>query len=301
MAAGKPGPGSKDSTQTAGMKPTPGQDSLQTTGINRPPATASKDSLQTVGIKRPLKQAGKDSTQTAGMKPTPGQDSLMTRKAKPLSDSMTAAASTLSRTDTLKGVTVMDTRQTDSIRLFHAFHHVRIFSDSLQGVCDSLSYSSRDSIFRFFKDPVLWANDSQVSGDTIYLFTKNKKADQIFVFENGFSVNRTPESYFNQIKGNRLNGYFKDGNIDYMRAKGNAESVYYLQDDDSAYIGMNYARADAITMYFVDKDLKKVTWVNGVEGTTYPFKQIPDDKKELRNFKWQESRRPKTKYELFGQ
>jgi hypothetical protein len=40
--------------------------------------------------------------------------------------------------------------------------------------------------------------------------------------------------------------------------------------------------------------------VNGVEGTTYPFRQIPADKKELRNFKWQENRRPKTKYELFG-
>ncbi|MCU0381753.1 MAG: LPS export ABC transporter periplasmic protein LptC [Chitinophagaceae bacterium] len=216
-------------------------------------------------------------------------------------DSVNPAVIALSKTDTIQSVTVMDTRKTDTIRLFHAFRHVRIFSDSLQGVCDSLSYSSLDSVFRFFRDPVLWAKDSQVSGDTIYLFTKNKKADQVFVFENGFSINRTPESYFNQIKGNRLNGYFKDGNIDYMRAKGNAESVYYLQDSDSAYIGMNYARADAISMYFVEKDLKKVTWVNGVEGTTYPFRQIPEDKKQLRNFNWQESRRPKTRFELFGQ
>jgi len=189
----------------------------------------------------------------------------------------------------------------DSVRLFHAFRHVRIFSDSLQGVCDSLSYSSADSVFRFYRDPVIWATDAQISGDTIYLLTKNKKADQVWVFENGFSINRTPESFFNQIKGNRLNGYFKDGSIDYMRAKGNAESVYYLQDDDSAYVGMNYARADAIGLYFVDRSLKKVTWVKGVEGTTYPFRQIPEDKKELRNFNWQESRRPKSRYELFGQ
>jgi lipopolysaccharide export system protein LptA len=204
-------------------------------------------------------------------------------------------------TDTLKGITVMDTGKPDSVRLFQVFHQVRIFSDSLQGVCDSLSYSSRDSAFRFYTNPVLWSSDSQISGDTIYLFTRNKKPEQIFVFENGFSINRTPESYYNQIKGNRLNGYFKDGSIDYMRAKGNAESVYYLQDDDSAYIGMNYARADAISMYFVERELKRVSWVNGVEGTTYPFRQIPEDKKQLRNFNWQESRRPKTRFELFGQ
>lgn len=206
----------------------------------------------------------------------------------------------LPASDTLKGVQVKSTSSADSIRFFKAFHHVRIFSDSLQGVCDSLSYSALDSVFRFYKDPVIWAKDSQISGDTIYLFTKNKTADQIFVFENGYSINKTPETLFNQIRGNRLNGYFKDGSIDYIRAKGNAESVYYLQDDDSAYLGMNYARADAISLYFVSKELKKVTWVNGVEGTTYPFKQIPEDKKTLRNFNWQENRRPKTKYELFG-
>ncbi|MGL6269638.1 MAG: hypothetical protein ACRC2O_17015, partial [Chitinophagaceae bacterium] len=204
-------------------------------------------------------------------------------------------------TDTLKGALVKNVASADSIRFFKAFHHVRIFSDSLQGVCDSLSYSALDSVFRFYKDPVIWAKDSQISGDTIYLFTKNKTADQIFVFENAYSINKTPDDLFNQIRGNRLNGFFRDGSIDYIRAKGNAESVYYLQDEDSAYLGMNYASADAISLYFLNKELKKVSWVNGVEGTTYPFRQIPDDKKTLRNFNWQEKRRPKTKYELFGE
>lgn len=217
-----------------------------------------------------------------------------------IANTIQAKYDSLTVTDTLSEVQVKNEASADSIRFFKAFHHVRIFSDSLQGVCDSLSYSALDSIFRFYKDPVIWAKDSQISGDTIYLFTKNKTADQIFVFENAYSINKTPDNLFNQIRGNRLNGYFKEGSIDYIRAKGNAESVYYLQDEDSAYLGMNYARADAISLYFQNKELKKVTWVNGVEGTTYPFKQIPEDKKTLRNFNWQENRRPKTKYELFG-
>jgi lipopolysaccharide export system protein LptA len=217
-----------------------------------------------------------------------------------IADTLQAQNDSLPVTDTLKGVMIKNEKIADSIRFFQAFHHVRIFSDSLQGVCDSLSYSGRDSIFRFYHDPIIWAKDSQISGDTIYLLTKEKKVEQVLVFENGFSINKTPETFYNQIRGNRLNGFFRDGNIDYIRAKGNAESVYYLQDEDSAYLGMNYARADAISMYFVQKELKKVTWVNGVEGTTYPFRQIPEDKKELRNFKWQDNRRPKTKYELFG-
>ena len=187
----------------------------------------------------------------------------------------------------------------DTVRTLLAYHRVRIFSDSLQGVCDSLSYSTSDSVFRFFRDPILWARESQLSGDTILLYTKNRKPDRILVLEKGFSVNKTPESLFNQLRGNTLNGIFRDGSIDYLRAKGNAESLYYLQDDDSSYFGLNYAKADAISMYFRDKELKRVSWVNGVEGTTYPIRQIPDEKRRLRDFQWQEAKRPKTRYELF--
>jgi hypothetical protein len=150
-----------------------------------------------------------------------------------------------------------------------------------------------------YKDPLVWSNENQLSGDTIYLFTKNKKPDHLFVFENSFAISRTKENFLNQIKGNRINGNFVNGNIDYMRAKGNAESVYYLQDSDSAYIGMNYARADAISMYFGKDGLKRVSWVNGVEGTTFPMNQIPEEKKSLRNVKWLDNRRPKTWLELF--
>jgi lipopolysaccharide export system protein LptA len=182
----------------------------------------------------------------------------------------------------------------DTIRFFRAYHDVKIFSDSLQGRSDSLFYSAFDSTFRFFKEPIIWAQGSQISGDTIYLVTKNKKADQVFVNENAFSVNRTNEGLFNQLKGTNMNGQFKDGEIDFLRAKGNSESLYYLQDEDSSYIGMNYAMADAIVMKFVKKELKRVSWVNGVSGATYPMNQIPEEKKQLRNFKWQDALRPKS-------
>jgi lipopolysaccharide export system protein LptA len=187
----------------------------------------------------------------------------------------------------------------DTIRFFSAFYDVKIFSDSLQGKSDSLFYSGFDSTFSFYKEPVIWAEGSQISGDTIYLVTRNKKPDQVFVNENAYSINRTNEGLYNQLKGTNMNGQFINGEIDFLRAKGNSESLYYLQDDDSSYIGMNYAMADAITMKFINKELKRVTWVNGVSGTTYPMNKIPDDKKQLRNFKWLDALRPKTLEDLY--
>ena len=188
----------------------------------------------------------------------------------------------------------------DTIRYFLAFHHVRIFNDSLQAVCDSLYYSSEDSLFRLFTEPLVFSNQSQVAGDTIFLYTKNKKADRIFVFDQGILINKINSQMYNQIQGRTLNGYFKEGAMDYMRAKGQpAESIFYPQDDDSAFTGMNFCKGDLIDIYFVDKAVNKVKFINEVDGTLYPIRQIPEDKRYLKLFKWQDARRPKNKFELF--
>jgi hypothetical protein len=77
------------------------------------------------------------------------------------------------------------------------------------------------------------------------------------VNENAFSINKTNEGLYNQLKGTNMNGQFIEGEIDFLRVKGNGESLYYLQDEDSSYIGMNYAMADAIVMKFFKKEIKK--------------------------------------------
>ena len=205
-------------------------------------------------------------------------------------------------TDTIKNKRVFDLNGKDSAsnRFFEAFHHVRIFSDSLQAVCDSMFYSSVDSAFRLYTNPVVWANNSQVTGDTIYLFTKNKVAERLYAFENGFIINKVNNNFYNQVKGRTINGLFIDGNIDFIRTKGSAESVYYAQDEEEKFIGVNKATADVIDMYFKDKAANKIVFRNDLKGTTYPIQKIKPEELKLRGFNWQEAKRPKTKYELFA-
>lgn len=207
-------------------------------------------------------------------------------------------------TDTIKGAITINTGekpQNDSAdRYFQGYHHVRIYSDSLQAVADSMFYSGVDSVFQLFTDPIAWASNSQITGDTMYLYTKNKKPQRLYVFENGFAVNKVGKDMFNQLRGNRMNGYFVDGNIDYMRSKGNAESVFYVMDKDSALVGINKAEGDIIDLRFVNKELNKVVVISEPKATMFPAKQATEQDKVLRSFKWLEARRPKTKFELFG-
>ena len=205
--------------------------------------------------------------------------------------------------DTVKGVKVLalesNNKKDSTNRYFEAFRNVRIFSDSLQAVSDSLFYSFKDSVFRFYQGPIIWAKESQITGDTVLVFTKNKKADRMKVFENSFLVNRMDVEVYNQIKSTRMDAYFKDGAIDSVRADGFAECIYYIQDDDSAYTGINESKADLIDIYFAKEGLKKVVFRSAVSGTIWSIRQKSPSEMKLPNFRWLDDRRPKTKYELY--
>jgi lipopolysaccharide export system protein LptA len=107
--------------------------------------------------------------------------------------------------DTIKGTKVAAIDNKDSTnRYFEAFRNVKVYNDSLQAAADSMFYSFKDSVFRLYDDPVVWAQNSQITGDTILLFTKNKKAERVEAFENGFMVNKLDTQAYNQIKSTRM-------------------------------------------------------------------------------------------------
>lgn len=202
--------------------------------------------------------------------------------------------------DTLKGKQVLNTNDKDSTnRYFEAYRHVRIFSDSLQAVGDSVFYSFKDSVFRMFQHPIVWSKGSQITGDTIWLFTKNKKAEKVNVFEKSFLINEVEAGVYNQVKSTRMDGYFTAGALDSVRAAGFAECIYFIQDEDSAYTGINESKCDVMDIYFGENNLQKVVFRSSVTGTIWPMKDKSPGEMRLVDFNWLDERRPKTKYELF--
>ncbi len=211
--------------------------------------------------------------------------------------------------DSVKGkvpiiFTKKNPKDSSADRYFEAYYHVKIFNDSLQAVCDSMFYSGEDSVFRLFKNPVTWAQKNQITGDTMYLFIQNKKPERLYVFENAMSIQKLTDKYFNQIKGNTINGFFINGKIDQLRAKGNAETVYYGVDETNKYLGVNKATCDVIDMYFERKgdgtSPQKIVLRNNLEGTAYPMRQINHEELRLRKFKWLDNLRPKSKFDIFS-
>ncbi len=293
----------------------------ESNAVIRKDTTLTKNTKDTVVIN--TRPTLKDSTVIAPpvakeilpvLKPAEKKDTMKTKQPdKPINNNrdkmMTPAKDTLAVSEQDNRSLDQDTlvkrnrtkEETDTLRFITAFRNVRIYNDSLQAVADSMFYSGVDSIFELYHEPIAWSRGSQVTGDTIFVFTENKKPKRLYVYENGFVVQNIKQEndFFNQIRGRTINGYFKDGELDYVRAKGTAESIYYAQDNDSAFVGMNRTTADIIDMFFDKKSPKKVKFISSVKGTTYPIRQLPTDQKKLPGFQWLEIKRPKDKLELF--
>ncbi|NJK82585.1 MAG: hypothetical protein HC912_01010 [Saprospiraceae bacterium] len=145
----------------------------------------------------------------------------------------------------------------DSARILVAYPDVRIFKSDLQAICDSLTYSTRDSIFRFFENPLIWSDTSQFSADTIRLVLKDEKIDRIFLLDESFIINSPDEKYFNQIKGKNIVATFAESELRKMQVEGNAESVYYAIDATQAYVGVNKAICSEMLLYFGNNKIEK--------------------------------------------
>lgn len=209
---------------------------------------------------------------------------------------------TLAKDTTIQTKIIKTIQETDSSndRFFEAYSHVKIYSDSLQALGDSLFYSLEDSTFRLFKNPIAWVQENQISGDTIYMYLANKKPQRFYAFENAMAISKQSEDYFNQVRGNTINAYFKEGKINLLKTKGSpAENVYYAVDDYKKFVGVNKSSSDLIHVFFEDGKPQKVVFINNLQGTMYPMRQINHDDLKVRKFKWLADKRPKTKLDIF--
>lgn len=184
-------------------------------------------------------------------------------------------------------------------REFYAYYHVLIYKSDLQGKCDSLSYSYKDSTIRMYNDPILWTDVNQLTGDTILLTLKNNTLHDVELFENGFIISQSSHGLYDQIKGRHIFGYFKDAVLDRMHAVGNGETVYFGKDSQSDYIGVNKAICSEMWLYLQDNKVSRISFNTKPEATFSPIQQIDPKSYLLDGFIWRQEERPMSKAELF--
>jgi len=189
----------------------------------------------------------------------------------------------------------------DSIyNVARGFYHVRFFRNDVQGLCDSLTYSSRDSVMNMHGEPILWADNNQLSGDFIQAFTKNKKVTKIHIQQAAVAIQHEDSIYYNQLSGKEIIAYVDSGQLKKVNVNGNAETIYYPRDDkDSTLIGLNKTQSSFVVMYLKNKKINRVVMTSASTGTMYPLTQLTGSDIYLKNFFWIVDQRPKNVKDLF--
>jgi lipopolysaccharide export system protein LptA len=185
-----------------------------------------------------------------------------------------------------------------AFRLMKAYYKCKVYSYDLQAKCDSLSYSFRDSVIRMYYEPVLWSEENQLTSDSIAIFTKNRQADRMELYNTAFIVSQVDTLRFNQIKGRLLTGYFRNNKLYKININGNGEAVYYLTDEENI-TGVNRATCSSIDIFIDQGKITDIIQYQSPEGTIDPPSASTQANPRLPGFSWQDLIRPKKKEDIF--
>ena len=190
---------------------------------------------------------------------------------------------------------------TDSVyREARAYHKVRFYRTDIQGVCDSLVFSSKDSCLTLYQDPILWNGKQQLLGEEIMVYMNDSTIDWAHIQNQALSVEQLDSLNYNQVSGKDMKAYFEGGEMKQVDVDGSVRLVYFPMEKDSTLLGMNCSETSKLSMFLENRKLKKMAMSPKSNGTLYPMTQIPPAKMKLDNFAWFDYVRPLNKADIFN-
>ena len=223
-------------------------------------------------------------------------------------DSLTISAADSTASDsTLVDTTMRDSMRIDSTtlerpfpadssyKMIKAHRNVRMYRSDTQLVCDSLVALNTDSIIRLYREPILWSESNQVTSDSMAIHTFNQNIRKAHFMGNPIMGVEIDTMYYNQVKGKEMIALFSDGKVYRNDVNGNAQTIYYLQDDENTtdVTALMYIESAGISFYFDEGEIDKISYKQNPEYVIYPMSMIPETQKRiLDNFEWHSDKRP---------
>ena len=185
------------------------------------------------------------------------------------------------------------------------YNRVKFFKSDLQGSCDSLTYTTLDSLMHLYGNPIIWSENNQMTSDYIELETSSRGIEKLKFIQNSFIVSFVDSTKFNQIKGKDMIGYFKNNELHKLDVIGNGQTIYYAEEETKEfekkkYIGINKAECSNMLIYVSNNEITKINFLTKPKATLYPLSKYPDELKELEGYKWLDYKRPKNKLDIFN-
>ena len=194
----------------------------------------------------------------------------------------------------------------DSVyKVFIGYYNVRFFRESIQGVCDSSYFNTKDSVLLLLNKPVTWSDNRQLTGDTIRIFQQEEKLNRVVVNNNAFVTDSVENKFFNQLSGKQIISHIRNNLLYKVDVLGNAESIYFpIDDKDNSLVGMASSVSSIMNIYISNKndkrEIEKIVILPNPKAKIVPISSLTADSKlYLNNYSWKREWRPLSKYDIF--
>lgn len=177
--------------------------------------------------------------------------------------------------------------------------NVKLYKEDFQGKAESMVYKEADSKIYFYGDPVFWNNNNQLTADDVYIVLQNKDLHELHMEKNVFLASEDELGNFNQLQGRDMVAYFKENKLGHIDIDGNAESIYFVLNDEKQLQGMNHLRCSHMRVGIEKDELANIAFNTKPKAKFYPPHLIPEELKKLTHFTWKAGERP-TKQEVVG-
>jgi lipopolysaccharide export system protein LptA len=179
-----------------------------------------------------------------------------------------------------------------------AFRKARMYKSNAQGRADSIAFNETDGVMHMYREPILWSDGKQVTGDKVeaYFDTQKESIDSLKVIGNAFAISKVDslsmKDEFNQVKGRLMTVYYgEDNNIKEAKVIGNAQAITYSDDvnaetKEKERIGISLTSCGIIDALFEEKALYVVECNIGATSDTYPMSKIEPARRKFPDFNW---------------
>lgn len=209
-----------------------------------------------------------------------------------LYDTITIAADTIAGTP--------ETFRVDTTHVAVIHPAVRFYRTDMQGVCDSLRYTERDSTLRMFIDPVVWSEEQQIFGNVIEMQLNDSTIKRAVLPDQAFAAQRIEGPHFQQLSGKEMVADFIDGQIHRLDVNGNVEIIMYPEENDSTINKIVNAESSFMTVIFKGQATDSIRMWPETTGTVTPLFLARKSLYYLPKFKWFEDLRPLNKDDIYS-
>ena len=177
-----------------------------------------------------------------------------------------------------------------------AYRRARFFRNDMQGVADSMTYISRDSIMYLSCRPIIWSGERQVNGNQINIHFNDTTVDWAELPDFGMMAEAVEEEFYNQMSGKKMKAYLENQTLRHLYVDGNVQTIFLPMENDSTYNKLVNAESSYMTIDMADGKMDKLKMWPEVTGTVTPLFMIKKNQYYLPDFNWYEAIRPRREW-----